>query len=640
MNERLPPDDVIGPDHQHEAGEPQHQTGDERELGDFSIGPGVLRLVALAAMIGVLAAVVALALLNLIALVTNLAYFGRWSTELTTPAGNSLGFLAVGVPVIGGLVVGLMARYGSERIRGHGIPEAMETILVGGSKVEPRVTVLKPVASAIAIGTGGPFGAEGPIIVTGGALGSVLGQLLNLSAIERRSLLVAGAAAGMSAVFGTPVAAVLLGVELLVFEWKPRSMIPIAVASAIGASIRAGFADVGWLEAVPLFPSSAVVDPGAAMVLGALAVGLVAGAVAWLLSKAVYGAEDAFKRLPLHWGWWPALGGVVVGLGGLIEPRALGVGYDVIEAELAGHIAVAGLISILVVKLAIWAVALGSGTSGGILAPILIMGAAVGGLMASVLPGGSVGAWSLLGVGAVLAAVTRAPFTAVIFGLELTYDIDLLLPLLLACTVAHLVSVLVMKRSILTEKVARRGFHVLCEYSVGPLEALFVRDVMATDVLTAAPDVAVAEVYGVLEAASMRRQRLLPVVEGTTLVGVVPWNDVLEQAAGGRVMGRVDELMHRNVVVAHPDETLREVADRMSTTGFGVLPVVERGGQRRLQGVLTSFDLLAARERNLQEERDRERVLRLRGVPRLRPRRHSGGAGPTGSEVETGRMDG
>lgn len=632
MNGAIPDDTLTGPDQ-------RDGHGAEHERGDFTIGPGVLRQVALAAVIGMLAAVVALGLLNLIALVTNLAYFGRWSTELTIPAGNTLGLLAVGVPVIGGLAVGLMARYGSERIRGHGIPEAMETILVGGSKVQPRVTVLKPVSSAIAIGTGGPFGAEGPIIVTGGALGSVFGQLFNLSAIERRSLLVAGAAAGMSAVFGTPVAAVLLGVELLVFEWKPRSMIPIAVASAMGAAVRAGFAGAGWLEEVPLFPSSAVLDPGVTMVLGAVAVGVVSGAVAWVLTKAVYGAEDLFKRLPVHWAWWPAIGGLVVGIGGLVEPRALGVGYDVIEAEIGGRIAVAGLLSILAVKLVIWAVALGSGTSGGILAPVLIMGAAVGGLMGSVLPGASVGAWSLLGMGAVLAAVTRAPLTAIVFGLELTSDIELLLPLLLACIVGHLISVLVLKRSILTEKVARRGFHVLCEYSVGPLDALFVRDVMATDVLTAEADTTVAEVYGALDAAPMRRQRLLPVLADGRVMGVVPWNDVLERAAGGRTMGALDELMHRHVVVAHPDETLREVADRMASNALGVLPVVERTGPRRLRGIVTTFDLLAAQERNLQEERHRERVLRLRRVPRLRPRRPVEADPPDRSDVSTAKMD-
>lgn len=608
----LPAHGVLGSDE-------RDPKGIEPTLGDFTVNVGVLRIVLLAAVVGLLSATVALALLQLIALVTNLAYFQEWSTELRTPAGNDLGVFAVLIPAFGGLMVGLMARYGSERIRGHGIPEAMETILVGGSKVAPRLTVLKPVSSAIAIGTGGPFGAEGPIILTGGALGSVFAQFFRLSAIERRTLLVAGAAGGMSAVFGTPVAAVLLGIELLVFEWKPRSMVPIVTASAVAAAVRAMFAGAGWLEGIPLFPTSAVVDAGTGILFGALVVGVVAGMAAWVMTKAVYGAEDAFKRLPLHWMWWPALGGLIVGLGGLVEPRALGVGYEVIEAELAGRVALAGLLSILLVKLVIWSVALGSGTSGGVVAPVLIMGAVGGGLMAPLLPGGSVAVWSLLGMGAALAGVMRAPLTAVVFGLELTYDTGLLLPLLVACTTAHLFSVLVLKRSILTEKVARRGFHVLCEYSVGPLEALFVRDVMATEVLTAKPDTSVAEVYGALEATSMRRQRLLPVVDKGVLVGVVPWNDILERAAGGEIMGHVEQLMHRDVAVCFPDEALREVADRMATTGFGVLPVVERGG-RRLRGILTSFDLLAARERNLEEERQRERVLRLRAVPRLWPR--------------------
>src|SRR5438132_2874181 len=385
---------------------------------------------------------------------------------MRTPAGNDLGALAVLIPVAGGLIVGLMARYGSERIRGHGIPEAMETILVGGSKAQPRVAVLKPLSSAVSIGTGGSFGADVPIILTGGALGSVLSQFFHLSAIERRSLLVAGAAAGMSAVFGTPVAAVLLGVELLVFEWKPRSMIVIAVASAVAAAVRLAFVEIGLLDRAPLFPTTVAVPAGAATLLGGVVIGLTGGAAAWVLTKAVYGAEDAFKRLPIHWVWWPALGGLVVGIGGLVEPRALGVGYETIGKEVAGHLAISALISILVVKLVIWSLALGSGTSGGILAPILIMGAAVGGLLAPVLPGGAVGAWSVLGMAAVLAGVTRSPLTAVVFSFELTNDVKLLLPLLVASTIAHLVSVLVLNRSILTEKVARRGFHVLREYSV------------------------------------------------------------------------------------------------------------------------------------------------------------------------------
>ncbi|MBK5229240.1 MAG: chloride channel protein [Actinobacteria bacterium] len=593
----------------------------ERELGDFTTTWATVRLVPLAAIVGVLSAFVALLLLKLIAFVTNLAYFQRWSTDLTTPAGNNLGIVAVVVPVVGGLIVGLMARFGSERIRGHGIPEAMETILVGGSKAQPRVTLLKPLSSAVSIGTGGPFGAEGPIVLTGGALGSVLAQFFHLSAIERRSLLVAGAAGGMSAVFGTPVAAVLLGVELLVFEWKPRSMVLIGISSAMAAAVRNGFNAAGWLEHLPLFPTSAVVDPGLSTLFGALVIGVMGGGAAWVLTKAVYGAEDLFNKLSIHWVWWPALGGLAIGIGGLIEPRALGVGYSVIAGEIAGKIPIGGLLAILIVKLVIWAIALGSGTSGGILAPILIMGAAVGGLMAPVLPGGSAGAWALLGMGATLAGVTRSPLTAIIFAFELTYDTNMLLPLLLAATVAHLVSVLTLKRSILTEKVARRGFHVLREYAIDALDVLFVRDVMSTGNLTIARDHSIASVYSVLESNSgMRHQRLLPVVEEGRLVGVVPWADVLERAARAEMDGRVDEIMTKDVVVTYPDESLRVVADRMSQTEVGVVPVVDRGAPQQLLGLVTQFDLLSARERVLQEERHRERVLKPRFLPGARRR--------------------
>src|SRR5205807_1630224 len=293
----------------------------DNELGDFTADVRILTLVAMAALIGVISAFVALALLRLIGFFTHLFYFHAIDSGLVSPADNRLGLWALPVPVVGGLIVGLMARYGSERIRGHGIPEAMETILVGGSKSQPRVMVLKPVSSAVSIGSGGPFGAEGPIILTGGALGSVIAQFFHLSAIERRSLLVAGAAGGMSAVFGTPVAAVILGVELLVFEWKPRSMVLIAIASAVADAVRIALANAGLIRPEPLFPLTARAPHEAAMLVGTVAVGLAGGASAWLLTKAVYGAEDAFKKLPIHWMWWPAIGGVVVGVGGLIQPR-------------------------------------------------------------------------------------------------------------------------------------------------------------------------------------------------------------------------------------------------------------------------------------------------------------------------------
>jgi len=604
-----PSDELIGPDERDPLSE-------EKELGDFTLGWDTVRLAPLAIVIGMISAGVALLLLKLISLVTSLAYFHRWGVSESSPAGHTLGWKAIFVPIVGGLIVGGMARFGSERIRGHGIPEAMETILVGGSKSQPRVAVLKPISSAVSIGTGGPFGAEGPIILTGGAVGSVLSQFFHLTAIERRCLLVAGAAAGMSAVFGTPVAAVLLGVELLVFEWRPRSMILIAIASAVAAGIRVAFAEAGWLVTAPLFPSSLHISNGWATFGGGVAIGVMGGLAAWLLTKAVYGAEDLFNRLPIHWVWWPAIGGLIIGIGGLIEPRALGVGYETISAELAGKLAASALLSIFLVKLTIWALALGSGTSGGILAPILMLGAAAGGLMAPILPNGAVGAWSLLGMAAVLAGVTRSPFTAIVFALELTHNIDLLLPLLIASTLAYMLSALILKRSILTEKVARRGFHVIREYSVGALEALFVRDVMMTDVVTVEPGRVVNDVYNVVERRELaRRQRLLPVLSGGALVGAAAWVDVLEHVARGDRQATVAEIMVKDLVVAYPDETLRDVADRMASRRVGVLPVVGRGRPDQLHGIVTQFDLLAAQERILDEERHRERVLQLTTLP-------------------------
>lgn len=573
----------------------------------------VLKLVPHSIIIGIAGAFIALILLDLIGLITNLLYYQRFDLSLVSPRNNTLGWLAVLIPMAGGLIVGLMARYGSERIRGHGIPEAMETILVGGSKVEPKLTILKPISSAISIGTGGPFGAEGPIILTGGAIGSVVAQFLNLTAIERRSLLVAGAVAGMSAVFGTPIAAVILGVELLLFEWKPRSFVPCAIASIVADTVRHLFVGQGWMKPEPLFPVQKMVELGSTGLLDAVILGIICGGMAWLLTKAVYGAEDAFRKLPIHWMWWPILGGLIVGIGGVIEPYALGVGYDTIADELAGNLAVTALVSIFVVKLIIWAIALGSGTSGGILAPILMMGAALGGLLGLVFPGKIPGEWALLGMAGALAGVMRSPFTSIIFPIELTHSTDLFLPLLITVTLAHLISVLTLKRSILTEKVARRGFHVLREYAVEPLKVLFAEDVMTTDVLTISTGTSMSEVKAVVQAQRhMRRQRLLPVVTPDgIMLGVISWQDILERSLAGNLSGTVDDYMIKNVITALPEESLRVIADRMAVNHVGVLPVVESAEKKKLYGLITQFELLTGRNRILQEERKRERVLKI-----------------------------
>lgn len=588
-------------------------SGIARKLSDFTTTPSVLKLIPLSIVIGVFGAFIALILLDLIALITNLLYYQSFDFTLVSPRNNTIGWWAVLIPMAGGLVVGFMARYGSERIRGHGIPEAMETILVGGSKVEPKLTILKPIASAISIGTGGPFGAEGPIILTGGAVGSVLAQFLNLTAIERRSLLVAGAVAGMSAVFGTPIAAVILGVELLLFEWKPRSFIPAAIASIVADAVRHLFVQQGWMRPEPLFPVGKMQDLATSGLFDALILGLACGFMAWVLTKAVYGAEDAFRKLPIHWMWWPVIGGFIVGVGGVIEPHALGVGYDTIADELAGNLAVTALISIFVVKLIIWAVALGSGTSGGILAPILIMGAALGGLLGLFFPGKVPSEWALLGMAGALAGVMRSPFTSIVFPIELTHSTNLFLPLLITVTLAHLISVLILKRSILTEKVARRGFHVLREYAVEPLKVLFAEDVMSTEILTIHTGTTFADAEEIIKTQNhLRKQRLIPIVDQNGIIlGVISWQDILQKALLGNLPEKVDDIMIKDVITTYPEESLRSIADIMTANRVGVLPVVDRNQKGKLRGLITQYELLTARDHILQEERKRERVLKM-----------------------------
>ena len=350
------------------------------------------------------------------------------------------------------------------------------------------------------------------------------------------------------------------------------------------------------------------------------AVGIAGGVLALVLTTMVYGAEDLFARLPVHWAWWPAMGGVVVGVGGLIDPRALGVGYGTIGAELAGHLALGALALLLVTKLVMWSVALGSGTSGGILAPLLMMGAALGAVMAPVLPGGGAATWALMGMAATMAGVTRSPFTSVVFAFELTRDTGALLPLLLACTVAHGLSTLVLRRSILTEKVARRGFHVVREYGVEPLEALLVREVMRTDVLSVADDTPLEELRTLLDDNPIdRRQRLFPVLDASgALTGVITVSDVYGASVDGADSDRATAgaAARRHIVVAYAEETLRDAADRMASHELGALPVVSHDDPSVVVGVVTEFDVLASRQRQLHEERHRERVLRFRRAGR------------------------
>jgi len=579
------------------------------KLGDFTTGLGVIPISALAVGIGLVSAYVALALLRLIGLFTNLFFYQRWSTAMVSPAQNRLGWMEVLVPLAGALVIGVMARYGSERIRGHGIPEAIEAILVNGSRVEPKVALLKPLSSAISIGSGGPFGAEGPIIMTGGAFGSMIAQLFRLTSTERKTLLVAGAAGGMSATFASPVAAVLLAVELLLFEWKPRSLIPVALASVTAGAARRYLLGLGPLFPVPAHP--VFIGPGG--LAGCLLAGLLAGALSALLTAAVYASEDAFRLLPVHWMWWPALGGLVIGLGGLIFPQALGVGYDTIGALLQGEVPRHVILGILLVKSVIWAVSLGSGTSGGVLAPLLMMGGALGGIEAAFLPAEGAGFWPLVSMGAILGGTMRSPFTGVIFALELTHDVNMLVPLLLAVTVAHSFTVLTLRRSILTEKVSRRGYHLSREYAVDPLEVLFVREVMRTNIAALPAGITGADLKQSLRPEHERRGQLLyPVVDGgRELVGVITARDLEGLLHAPEKDEPIGALVRRDPVVAYADEPLRVVVYRMAETGLTRFPVLEGRDSRRLTGMVSLNDLLRARSRSLEEERRRERVLRV-----------------------------
>jgi CIC family chloride channel protein len=580
-------------------------------LGDFTTTVRLLPISALAMAIGALAAFVALALLRLIGLFTNLFYFGRWSTALVSPSGNRLGLFSVLVPIGGALIIGVMARYGSERIRGHGIPEAIEAILINGSRVEPKVALLKPISSAISIGSGGPFGAEGPIIMTGGAFGSMIAQLFHLTSAERKTLLVAGAAAGMSATFAAPVASVLLAVELLLFEWKPRSLIPVALASAMAAVLRRYLLGFGPLFPVPEHP----LFIGPKGLLGCVVVGLLAGALSALLTLSVYAAEDAFQHLPIHWMWWPAIGGLAIGVGGLIFPQALGVGYDTIGALLQGNVTMRVIVGVLLVKWFIWAVSLGSGTSGGVLAPLLMMGGALGGVEAMFLPNEGAGFWPLISMGAVLGGTMRSPFTSIVFAFELTHDGNVFLPLLVGSVVAHAFTVLTLKRSILTEKVARRGYHLSREYAVDPLEILFAREVMRTKVVALPAASTLRELQHSLRADHRQQQRLLPVVNRQEqLVGVFTRRDIqerLEREGDAALQRTLGEIVRSETSETYPDEPLRVIVYRMAENGLTRMPVVERA-TRKFLGLVSLDDLLKARARHLDEERRRERPLKLR----------------------------
>jgi CIC family chloride channel protein len=590
-------------------------TGTTATQDSVATEPAQFRMVLVALLasgIGLVAGAVAFLLYKLIGLFTNIAFYGRFAADFVSARHNHLGLWVIPIPVIGGLIVGFMAKYGSSKIKGHGIPEAMEAVLFNRSRIQPRVAILKPISAAIAIGTGGPFGAEGPIIQTGGAVGSLVGQVFHTTASERKVLLACGAAAGMSATFNTPIAGVILAIELLLFEFKSRSFIPLVIASTLAAAVH-----MELLGAGPMFTVTAM-DFGIPRALPFyLVLGIICGLAAVGFSKALYWVEDQFEKLPVDELWWPAIGALGLGVIGYFVPRVLGVGYDTISDILNANLALKLLLVVMVAKAAALVISLGSGTSGGLLAPMFMSSAALGGLFATgidrIFPGAnlSAGAFALVAMGAVFGAASRATFSFIIFAFEITRDYNSVLPLMLVCVIADGIAMLLMPgSSIMTEKLARRGLRIHHDYETDVLQLVTVSETMDKDVPSLPADMRIGELAERIAARDpevSRHQGMVVVDKDGKLTGIITRGDVLralDQDPSGSMS--VLEAGSRRLVVTYPDEVLHEASSKMLRNNIGRLPVVDRKEPTRVVGYLGRPGVMAARLRRLEEEHVRE----------------------------------
>ncbi|MGE5402533.1 MAG: chloride channel protein [Ignavibacteriales bacterium] len=580
---------------------------DPDPLGDFRI----LHISILSALIGVIAGFTAFGLYMLIGIISNLVFYQTFSVKLSSLQFHSLGIWILLVPALGGLIVGLMAKFGTSKIRGHGIPEAMEAVLVNKSKIGFRVAVLKPISAAIAIGTGGPFGAEGPIIQTGGALGSLIGQVIRVTAAERKVLLACGAAAGMAATFSTPIAAVILAIELLLFEFKSRSFIPLVIASTLATAVHIWLMGPG-----PMFTVNAVNFNITSNLLYYVAIGIICGFAAVGFSKALYWVEDQFERLPIDPMWWPAIGGLGLGLIGLFFPRVLGVGYDTISDILNSRLSLSILIGVMILKSLALLISLGSGTSGGLLAPMFMAGSALGAVFAIVvntlIPSAhlSVSAFALVGMAAVFAAASRATFTFIIFAFEITRDYNSILPLMLGCVIADGIGLVFMKNSIMTEKLARRGLSIHHDYEVDILRQVTVSEVMAKNPITTLCTMNIGELADKMAQGDLvySHYTAFPVEnESGELAGIITRGDILKAIRDDPEMDKkVEDFMSTQLIVAYPDESVHSAAMRMIGSNIGRLPVVDRNNPKQLVGYFGRSSVLAARLSRIQEEHVRE----------------------------------
>ncbi|WP_161889771.1 chloride channel protein [Pontibacter russatus] len=564
----------------------------------------LLRISALAILVAACISGIAKLLIYLIDLVSNIAFYGRFSVEYISPAANDLGLYVIIIPAVGGLIVGLMALYGSKAIRGHGIPEAMEQVLTNQSKIKPSITYLKPLSSAIAIGTGGPFGAEGPIIATGGALGSTLGQLLKITHNERKILLAAGATAGMSAIFGTPIAAIFLAIELLLFEFSPRSIIPVALACITGAAGHHLLFEEG-----PVFPMEGIIAMPSNIALAYYsAIGLAMGVLSVLTTKIVYYVEDGFEKLPIHWMWWPAIGGLAVGVIGFFAPRTLGVGYENITDLLTGDMTVQLIFSLCILKFLSWAIALGSGTSGGTLAPLLTIGGATGSLLGSAVlyffpeSGITIPLAALVGMSAMFAGASRALLTSIIFALESTSQANALLPLLAACAASYIISFFIMKNTIMTEKIARRGVKTPYSYEPDILEKVTAEQAANKHGLVLSEENSIQEVRDWLSKEQDYNSNYFIISDNAgAFKGILSSSNLFSHHHNPE--SSIGSLIKRKHISVSTDSSLRTAVEMMAKENIDVLPVVS-SDDNNIVGVLSYKDIIATYKHGIEEHEE------------------------------------
>ena len=568
-----------------------------------------IQAVANAILIGLIAKVLVL----LINLITNISFYGRFSIEDASPANHHLGLFVIVLPVIGGLIVGIMARFGSAAIRGHGIPEAMEQVLVNESRIKPIITILKPISSAISIGTGGPFGAEGPIIATGGAVGSVAGQVMRITASERKVMLTAGATAGMASIFGTPISAVLLAIELLLFEFSPRSIIPVALACATGAAMHFALFGTGAVFAMPSIPA-----PTSEALVTYVVIGMALGVIAALISKSIYFIEDLFEKLPVHWMWWPAIGAIAVGVVGYFAPYTLGVGYNNISALLSGELTIQLVLGLCFLKFLSWSISLGSGTSGGTLAPLLTMGGAYGLLIGMGIlhffpkTGINLPTCALIGMAAMFAGASRALLTSIVFAFETTMQPHGLLPLLAASVAAYFVSFFLMKHgTIMTEKINRRGVNTPDAFEPDILQKVQVKAVISEDNELLSANNCLGDVKKWLATSKNEEAKdaVAVVDEQENLIGILRLKDIEQSTLPDETAIRT--LMGKQNIYVYDDNQLSFAVDLMDRFNVNCLPVVYRKNKMKVAGILSYKDIFSVYRKRNHEERIYNREISL-----------------------------